>query len=283
MVFIEERHKFHASLSEQPKQMALFALLSKELCQNLNENIPETDAIYYACIQAIKNNSKVEFNKQYAKISRRKVSKDTAAPFVHDDFLIFILVIGVSKFESENEWLLGVVRNRAKNEITTTFENLLKSNYLSKANIQSLILVFLFQLDKSKITDDILNEAYDAIIKTQQTYNNDFIRIIHYQAFDIIIRLKQSRDTDEVSRLLEFESRFKKRINIFSYFAYNILLVLVLFGAYKLLHNLPEDWKSKINEIGILIGIGGVGLFANTIPKWRARFQELVLKAFGYK
>ena len=128
-----------------------------------------------------------------------------------------------------------------------------------------------------------MNEAYNALSGTKESFNNDFIRIVHYRAFDIIIQYKMPRDTDDVSRLLEFESRFKKRINVFTYITYNILLLLFLIGAYKLIHSLPEDVKSKINEVGIIIGIGGVGLFGNIIPMWKTKFQELILKAFGYR
>lgn len=283
MVFIEEKHSYLSSIADQPKQKALFALVSDESFVGQPNEVSETDAIYYSSIQAIKQNAKASFNTQYAKISKRKVSENSAAPFVHDDFLIFTLVIGVLKFGCDKDWLLGVIRNRAKGKTTTTFENLLTGNYQSKANNQSIVLAFLFLLDKSRITNDQLNEAYGAMSDTKESFNNDFIRIVYYRAFDIIIQFKPPRDTDEISRLLEFESRFKKRINVFAYLSYNTLLLLFLIGAYKLLHSLPEDIKSKINEVGIIIGIGGVGLFGNIIPKWKAKFQELILSIFGYK
>ena len=219
---------------------------------------------------------------QYAKISKRKVSKDSAAPFIHDDFLIFTLIIGILKYENDSDWLLKVIRSRAKNATTTTFENLLTGNFRSKANIQSLTLVLLYMLNESKITNELLDEAYEAI-NIQNAYNNDFTRIIQHSAFDIIIMFKLPRDSDEVSRLLEFENKFKKRINLFSYIAYNGLLLLILLGAYKLLHSFPEEWKLKINEVGIIIGIGGFGLIGNVIPKLKTKFQQLVMKAFGYR
>ncbi|MCX2679619.1 hypothetical protein OOZ15_06670 [Galbibacter sp. EGI 63066] len=283
MVFIEEKHSYLSSLANQPKQSALYALVSDEILQLPQGNFSETDSIYYSSIQAIKKNSREEFNSQYAKISKRKVSENSVAPFIHDDFLIFTLVIGVLKFELEKDWLLGVITKRAKNATTTTFENLLTENYQSKANIHSLILTFLFLLDKSKITNELLVEAYNSMSDITQSFKSDFIRIIHYRAFDLIIQFKLPRDTDRISKLLEFETRFKKRINVITYLTYNILLLLILIGAYRILHSLPEDLKSKINEVGILIGIGGVGLFGNIIPKWRMKFKELIFRFFGYR
>lgn len=283
MVFIEEKYRYLSSLAEQPKQNALYALVNEGTFQPPQNNVSETDDIYFSSVQAIKGSSKEGFNSQYEKISKRKVSENSTAPFIHDDFLIFSLVIGVIKFDSEKSWLLGVIRSRAKNATTTTFENLLTGNYQSKANIQSLVLVFLFLLEKSKISNDQLVESYNAISDTQQSFNSDFIRIIHYRAFDIIIQYKLPRDTDEVARLLDFETRFKKRINVFSVIFYNTLLLLILIGAYRLLHSLPDDWKSKINDVGIIIGIAGVGLLGNIIPKLKMKFQELILRAFGYR
>ncbi|WP_162340155.1 hypothetical protein [Cyclobacterium salsum] len=282
MVFIEEKHRYLSSLSDQPKQQALFTLVAEEIFQPPQDNVSETDNIYFSSIQAIKKNSKEGFDTQYIKISKRKVSENSTAPFVHDDFLIFTLIIGVLKFELGKEWLLGVIKNRAKNATTTTFENLLTGNYQSKANIQSLVLVFLFLLDKSKINNNQLIEAYNTISDTHQSFNGDFIRIIHYRAVDIIVQFKLPRDLDKISQLLDFEIIFKKRIKIFSYFVYNILLLALLFASYQIVHSLSEELKLKINEVAIITGIAGVGLFGNLIPKFRVKFQELVLRSFGY-
>lgn len=283
MVFIEEKHNYFSSLEGQPKQKALFALLSDETLVASPSQVSETDAIYYSSIQAIKKDSKADFSSQYIKISKRKVSENSTAPFVHDDFLIFSLVIGVLKFESDKDWLLGVIRNRTKGKTTKTFENLLTGNYQSKANNQPMVLAFLYLLDKSKITNDLLNEAYNAMSDTKESFNNDFIRIIHYRAFDIIIQFKLPRNTDEVSRLLEFETRFLKRINAFSIIAYNLFIVGVLYGAYKILQLLPEDKKLVVSDLGLIIGLGAIiGLSGNFIPKLKSIFKELTLSVFGY-
>lgn len=284
MVFIEEKHSYLSSLADQPKQKALYALVSDENVEAKPSEASETDAIYYSSIEAIKKNSKENFNAQYAKISKRKISENSTAPFVHDDFLIFTLVIGVLKFDCDKDWLLGVIRNRAKSKTTTTFENLLTGNYQSKANNQSLVLAFLFLLDKSKITNDQLNEAYNVMSDTKEAFNNDFIRIVYYRAFDIIIQFKLPRNTDEVSRLLEFESRFKKRINVFSIITYNLFIVGILVGAYKILQLLPEDKKLVVNDLNLIIGLGAIiGLSGNFIPKMKTKFKELILRAFGYR
>ncbi len=284
VVFVEKRHKYLNSFPEKSKQRAFFALVSDEIFQApLLKDVSDTDTIYYSSVQAIKRNSKEDFNTQYNKISKRKVLKNSAAPFIHDDFLIFSLIIGVLKFDCEKDWLLDVIRKRAKSSISTTFENLLIRNYQSKVNIQSIILAFLFLMDKSKINNEQLVQAYDAVSDTKQLNDSDFIRIINYRAFDIIIQFKLPRDTDEISRLLEFETRFKSRINVFTYITYNTILLLILFGCYKILHSLPEDIKSKINEVGIIIGLGGIGLFGNIIPKWKIKFNKFILNLFGYK
>lgn len=282
MVFIEKRHNFLSGLADKPKQKAFFALVSDESFQTLNNEVSETDAIYYSCIEAIKNNHKEGFNTQYSKISKRKVSHNSTAPFVHDDFLIFTLVIGVLKFDYEKEWLLSVINSRAKNAITTTFENLIKGNYQSKANIQSLILVFFYLMDKSKINNEILVEAYKAMSDINQSFNNDFIRIIHYRAFDIIIQFKLPRNTDKISRLLKFETRFKKRVKVLSFIVYNALWLFVLIVAALILDCLPEGWKSKINDIVLILALAGTGLVGNLFPKLRIMMKVILMSILGY-
>lgn len=282
MVFIEERHHYLKSLDGQPKQMALHALVSDENLIVPDNEVSETDRIYYSSIQSIKRNSKKDFSAQYSKISKRKVSENSSAPFIHDDFLIYALIIGVIKFGCDKNWLLGVIKNRAKGDSTTTFENLLNENYQSKANNQSIVLTLLYLLDKSKLSNEKMNDAYNSICDINQSFKNDFNRIIYYRAFDIIIQYKLPSDVDKVSRLLNFETRFLKRINIFTYIVYNTFLIILLIVAYKSMQALPEDIKSKINDIGIIIGIGGIGLLVNIIPNLRKKFKELTLRVFGY-
>jgi hypothetical protein len=284
MVFIEEKHSYFSRLEDQPKQKALLALMSHETMPVLLNEVSEIDAIYYSSIQAIKINSKKDFNTQYARISKRKVLENSSAPFVHDDYLIFTLVIGVLKFDCDKEWLIGVIQTRSKGETSTTFENLLTTNYQTKANNYSIVLVLLFLLDKSKITNDLLNDAYNGMSGLNTSFNSDFIRIIYYRAFDIIINFKLPRNSDDVSRLLEFEPRFKKRINIFSIIVYNLFIIVLLFVSYKILKLLPDDKKLVINDLNLLIGLGAIiGLTSNFIPKLKKKFQVLILRAFGYR
>ena len=55
MVFIEEKHSYLSSIADQPKQKALYALVSDESFVGQPNEVSETDAIYYSSIQAIKN------------------------------------------------------------------------------------------------------------------------------------------------------------------------------------------------------------------------------------
>ncbi len=136
---------------------------------------------------------------------------------------------------------------------------------------------------KSKITNDQLNVAYNEMSDTNQSYNNDFIRIVHFRAFDIIIQFKLPRDMGEVSRLKEFESRFKKRIEIFSIVAYNLLVFGIIYGAYRVLDFLTEDEKQFLIDLNLILGFSAIiGLSGNFIPTLKDKFQKLILKVFGY-
>lgn len=283
MVFIEERHKYLNEIQSRPKLYALSCLLWGNPINTIQEELNEIDEIYINCIQAIEADSIELFKKQYELISKRKVVENSSAPFVHDDFLIFVLIVGVVKFEQNMNWLINLVHLKVKNKTTNTFENLLTKNYQSKTNNQSIVLTFLFIINKSNITNDLLKDSYQDIIDLNQTFTDEFLKICHYRAFDLIFQYKIPRDSDQIARLILFEDRFKKRITVFSYISYHLILIVLLVFSYWILQKLPAEWKSNINDVGILIGIAGVGLIGNLLPKLKKNFRDLNLSLFGYK
>lgn len=283
MVFIEERKKYMQSLTNKPKQKALSAFLFDEAYQTPFDNISETDEIYYESIHAIMNNNKEEFKYQYKRISKREVSNESYAPFLHDDFLIFILIIGVIKFGCNKEWLLNVVDKRKKASTTKSFKNLLTGNYLSKDNNQSLILTCLDYFDKSIIGDKLLIGTYQFIIDDQQSSGDDFIRIINYKSFDLILFYKQMIDNNKYSHLLDFEKMFLKRIKIFSTIIYNSFLILLILFMYFILQVVSEAWKIKINDFNLILSLFGLSLLSNALPKWRKIITKFIKSQLGYK
>ena len=75
MVFIEEKHSYLSSIADQPKQKALFHLVSDESFAGQPNEVSETDAIYYSSIQAIKKNEQAGFETQYTKYRNVKSPK----------------------------------------------------------------------------------------------------------------------------------------------------------------------------------------------------------------
>ena len=282
MVFIEERKKYIRTLKDKPKLKALSALLFNDTFQKPTGNSSEIDEIYYTSVHAIINNFEDIFRNEYKKISERKISTESSAPFIHDDFLIFILIIGVVKFMCDKEWLLNVIEVRKKISTTKSFENLLTGNFLSKENNQSLVLIFLNIFDEAKINDELLIGAYKFIIDNKESFDDDFNRIINYKAFDLIIYFKQPIEEIRLPELLAFEEKFLKKTKVFSSIVYNTIVLTLLFGMYIILQVIPEVWKEKINELNLILSLVGVTLLSNVFPKLRKKIYCLMLSKLGY-
>lgn len=118
-------------------------LTGKTITQPQGDDFSETDDIYFGIISAIQSNDKTAFEKHYGKKSKSKPSKESPAPFVNDDFLVFSIIVGVSKFKLDKSWIKHTASIRSKNSITTTLDNLLAENYYSTSNLPEIVFMFL--------------------------------------------------------------------------------------------------------------------------------------------
>ncbi|NQT65494.1 MAG: hypothetical protein HQ554_04885 [FCB group bacterium] len=143
MVSIENKADYQLRINESPKLAAFNnLLLGKSFVPSLQQNLNESDKIYFGLVSAIHSNNKVVFETHYNKKKRSNPSKDSPTPFVNDDFLIFCLILGVIKFEYDKNWIKNIISIRSRNPITITFENILNENYYSKSNLPEIVLVF---------------------------------------------------------------------------------------------------------------------------------------------
>ncbi|MBK9961982.1 MAG: hypothetical protein IPP06_11840 [Saprospiraceae bacterium] len=143
MVSIENKISYLSRIGDSPKLSAFNQLLTgKAIAQPIGNDLSETDEIFFGIISAIQANDKSAFDKHYSKKSKSNPSKESPAPFVNDDFLIFSIILGVTKFNIDKAWIKSIVSIRSKNSITTTLDNLLTDNYYSTSNLPEIVLMF---------------------------------------------------------------------------------------------------------------------------------------------
>lgn len=287
MVSLEEKISYLNRISDNPKLSAFnHLLMGKVFALPNGSDFSETDEIYFAIISAIQSNDKTAFEKYYGKKSKSNPSKESPAPFVNDDFLIFSIIVGVSKFTIDKRWIKNIVSIRSKNPITTTLENLLAENYYSTSNLPEIVLMFLQQINQSLITKDFLNYTFKKINENTGLLDSksDFQILCAIRAYYSIIQLKETPEGSEIQLLKSFNTRFVKRTKVLSW----ILQFTVLIGPLYILLNLPiyspeiveviDRYEYLFNIIGAL----GFTFLGNRLSYFKQISHEVTMRLFGY-
>jgi hypothetical protein len=196
------------------------------------------------------------------------------------------LTIGIIKFGCDKEWIKSVIAVRTKNEITTTFENILNGNFNHTGNNNSVVFMYFHLIDQTKITTAFANETFRSINSNSQLFQSkiDCSIICTLISYHQIIELKNLPDSSEITLLKSFEMKFTKRIKVLAWIIQTLILVLFLYCTIKLLAVKPEIeiFFDKIGTIFTILGLIGISQFGN-ISKWiKYLFFRILLSLFGY-
>jgi hypothetical protein len=261
-------------------------LLGKDIVSFQKEDLNESDEIYLGLVNGIHSNDQAAFENYYNKKNKSHPSKESPSPFVSDDFLIFCLIVGITKFRLNNSWIKTIVSIRSRNAITITLENILNENYYSKSNLYEIVLMY-FQLNNpSLITNDFLNNTYKSIVENTTLFDSksDFQILCAVRAYDLIIELKVSPEGSEINLLKEFNSSFLKRIKILSWFIQTVLLVALLYATIELISFKPtvKEFFDKIGSVLKIFGLFGISQLGNIFPIIKRKSYETLLRILGY-
>lgn len=286
MVSIENRISYMERISESPKLKAFHHFLLGKEIKSFPNDISDSDEQFFKIISSILKNNKTAFQEIYIKKSKSNPRKDSPAPFVNDNYLIFCLIIAITKFNIDKTWIKNIISIRNRNSTTITFENILNENYSSTSNQMEVVLMFLILCNNSKIDNNLLNVAYKSITEntTLLKNRNDFQTLCAFRTYDIVIEQKEASEGSEITSLKKFNQKFKTRIKILTL----ILQAGILFGLIYSLSILPlyspktVSFIDQYNFIFTIIGVSGFTLIGNQIPFIKNKSQELLMRLFGY-
>jgi len=287
MVSIENRVDYSLRINQSQKLTAFNNLLQgKAVLLFTNEEMNQSDEIYFELVNAIHTKDKASFEKFYNKKNKSHPSKESPTPFVNDDFLIFSLIVGITKFELDRVWIKEIVSLRKRNAITITLENILNENYYSKSNLNEIVLMY-FQLNNpSLITNNFLNDTFKAILEYTALFENksDFQIICAIRSYDLIIVQKEALDGSEINLLKQFNSSFLKRVKIIAWIIQTIILITLIYFTIVLISNNLEikAFFDKIGSVLKLFGILGISQLGNIIPAFKRISNEILLRILGY-
>lgn len=243
------------------------------------------DDIFLSFVKSVANSNLSVFRIKYLEFSKRKPSEES--PWLFDDFLLFVIIIGIIKFKIDKSWILEVVEKRSSknaefNQINMTFLNLLNENYNSKDNLFEMIYVFQEVINFPINPIEEFNLLYERLVSDSSFLDtrNDFLKIIRLRAIDIIILKKELPNSQEVTNLKLFKNIFTKRVNFISKII-NVLLVTSLILWIYYFQSESKSNQDFINTISTISGILGLGLlvFMNWVS---SQIKRLIFAILGY-
>lgn len=278
MVSIEERISYLNKIQQIPKIKMFFDLLNGKDCVTKIVNV---DVAYTGFIDSISNNNEQKFKEFYNDFSRKKPSVESL--WINDDFLIFVLILGIIRYKIDRTWIKGAIsaRTTQKSEhlsINKTFSNILDDNFQSNDNLYEIIIVLQDFLNLA-ISTEQLDSLYNRISNNIDLYSsqNDFLVCLSMKAMDIIIISKGLPDNKEIANMRKFVALFQNRVTRIS----KVIYILILFGIIILMFFFWEKYEGLFNVVSIVFGLLGVGLL--TFIKWiQEKINEFLLSSLGY-
>lgn len=281
-----ERAEYLKKVDENWKIKLFHDFINEKRLDFVGDNLTTTiEKNFVSFIKSVSENNKNEFVKIYTEFSKRKPSDNS--PWIYDNYLIYIIVVGVFKYEIDKTWIIRTLESRhATNselkDINSTLLNILKENYSSNDNLFELVFIFqeLINIPLSPVQE--LNQLYVSLVSNTNQLNtrDDFLKLIRFRAIDIIVLKKELPDTTEVSLLKLFKRTFTSRVKTISK-VINIIFVLVIILGIVLFRARSKENQDFIDLVSLLLGVLGIGLAA--FIKWISKqINSFILWIFGY-
>ena len=287
MVSLIKNLEYYSSITDKYKILAFRDFLNnKKITIKLDPSNNEVDIIFINLISSFINNDKKQFLDDFNKINIRIPTSESV--WVHDNFLIFVLICCVEKFEADRNWLKSVIQTRdcsniEYQSINKTFTNILNNNLQSNENLYVIVIAFLHLLSRPNLSCEILDKIFIKISNDTKLLDskNDFLIMITMMVFEIIIITKDTPDAVEISNLKKFKELFLRRILMIREIIYWILLTIFIILCFKFIREY-NSIKDYLTDLSIVFQIGGLALLV--FFKWiRKKIELLLLKLLGYK
>lgn len=285
MVSLIDRSTYVADLKRNTKFNQFISFVNRSSIDKVDFDI-EIDRLFNDTLLSIKQGNKKLYRQVYSQISERQPGKNS--PILHDDLLLFALIVGAIKFKPDIKWLVRTIQSRESSEkesitIRNTFLSVLNGNYKNKENLFQLIIVIENLLNLELISWEEKSDFYARITSDEVAlFRSDFLNIISLRAFDLVIIEGDKSDKGRFAFLSNFEKQFLKRINIFSNVIYFFLVIAIATALIKFAVN--PKYKDIIDKIFPISGAIGISILSLVSRNKLIPILENGIKLlFGYK
>ncbi|MBR9859793.1 hypothetical protein GYB22_03410 [bacterium] len=285
MVSLIDHIGYLKEYEDKPKIKSFIELINGRTIVATSDPTNEMDKIYSKMIIALSSNSKKDFISAYEDFTRRKPSEES--PWLYNDFLVFVILIGIVKYFLKRNWIEGVLSLRSNSNtdfqaINQTLKNVLSGNLTNTDNLHEIVIVYLDILNQPQLSRELLDTTYLKLSNQSDLLekHNDFLAVMSLRAYDVIITTKDTPDAIEVKNLRNFKVDFEKRVSIIGdviYFSILTTLVVLIFIFYTR----SQDFKDFINDLGAVFSIIGIALLTGIqlVRKW---IKRLIKALFGF-
>lgn len=283
MVPIVDRASYTSQIRENIKVDRFFGLLF-----NIDSEVKEQTE-FNQLIDSIKTDHKGKFQVIYETLIEREPSQE--APFVNDNYLLFLLILGCQKYGFQSKWITKVLdtRNPTTEEaklISTTYKNLINRNYTSKVNDFGIIISFEVLSNKKNISWEEKKLFYQSITNRKfPFYSDDLLNLLALKAYDSVVLQGDKSRESKYNSLLNFESKFISRVNFYSHLLQWVIIVFLI-GIFIYSYSTKSWFKNLVDtniKFAALFGIGGVLVTFFLRGKLRDIIKRLLHHLFGYK
>ncbi|RZK26212.1 MAG: hypothetical protein EOO43_03470 [Flavobacterium sp.] len=282
MVSIDEIIPTERAIHSSPKANALFSFLFGETFIPPVDELNEGEKVYFSLLDALVNNQSSKFLAQYNELNKRQIVEDQ--PLVYDNYLLFVLLIGIMKFNTSKHWLKSVLslrktQNEPEKSITISFINLIENNLLSTDGIPSILLAACLKSDKKDLDTFLIRNSFEANRRIVPYIEKDlFLACIVTFTYNYIVSVSI---TEDAVKLRKFEKTFLKRVLLLQNIIYGLILVIIAIVWFYLISRYPKV-KEFANDLGALLQLIGIGILAVGLNMIKNKFGSMIKVFFGY-
>lgn len=287
MVPVIDRLNYRAKLLATPKIKAFLSLIEDGEMSPVDEQLSEADGFYFGCLNALKRGDKTKFIEFYSDFARRE--PDERAPYVRDDYLLFVLLCGVDKFSADKTWLKKVLdaRHCTTDECAQTidtFKSLLRSDAENTASLTAISILYQHVLNKPFPRNELSQLMYVNYMQSEfPFYKSEFLNLSALRATDLLILKADIAGDGKGAALVKFEDTFLRRTAYLTNSIYYSVMILLLFIAFRKYGDY-KDFIDALSAVGGVLGLIGVVLPSVLQKDWIIPFlSKIIRKLLGYK
>ncbi len=264
MVLIGKQEILQNIRADRSLSALITLLFEHEGSINAPIRLSQTDDAIVASLFSIHKRSNVEFKKAGEMLSRRRICNDT--DWVHDDLLIFSIIVGNLCFGGFDELISEILRARSvgndddkSQKVTESLRSLVNSQ--SDGPILAIPLVGLNLAFPNRDLDGyLLSKAYSQSVTLEvDVGTNLFLRILGEKISQIAINVGGLENASEYSRLKHFFNSFERRAIVFSQSMFAIIFLVTVctwfYVAYLYFFSdsITAELSGKLFQMGVVI------------------------------